>query len=257
MTDKKIEAAKQRHDQLVEKMNAVCLFANVIAHDFNNVLSGILGFSSFLASKADPGSDLQADLKMIEQSAVGGAELTKKLMTFARRRRFTKTAVNMNDVISKATRQVGVEFETGIELVTELDDNLGEVHANEEQMTEIVYHLCRNALDAMQQTGGTLSVVSEYRSLADDEQYVLGWDDGASYICITVSDTGMGLDADKLIKVFDPYFTTKTEKGHGLGLSIVYGVLANHDGDVLVESTPGKGCTFSIYMPEYTGKKDS
>lgn len=241
---------REAHRQLAEKMEAVGLLARGIAHDFNNILSGILGFTSYLKAKAQPGTDLHRDLSLVEQSGVRAAELTNQLFLIARRRHFTKEAIDLNSLIEEALSLILPTLGAGIALRRKLKADLPLVPGDGAHLKMAILNLCMNAADAMSEHGGTLTVSSACRALTPHERGVLDLPPEAAYVCVSITDTGREIDADLLKHVFDPFYLVRSKSGKGnLLLSIVYGIVLNHCGDILVESSAEHGTTFRMYLP--------
>jgi PAS domain S-box-containing protein len=243
----------QEHLRQSKKMEAVGMLAGGIAHDFNNILSGILGFSSYLLSKVDPESEIHRQIGLIEQSAMRAADLTRQLLAFSRRTNFSKETVAMNQVIEETLGILEHSIPKNITIEKDLDLDLPPVLGDRGQLNQVIMNLCLNAVEAMAAGPGRLSVNTECRPLTERERSVLLEKDESDFVCITLQDTGRGIDAKIMEHIFDPFFTTKEKSGgSGLGLSIVYGIISNHGGDICVESELDRGSTFRIYLPACT-----
>lgn len=243
------------HLRQAQKMEAVGMLAGGIAHDFNNILSGILGFSSYLLSKTDETSDIQRDLKLIEQSAVRASDLTRQLLAFARRKHFAKEAVSLNTVIQEVLSLIRRSISKNITVEDRLQEDLPLVHGDPGQLNQVIMNLCLNAADAMrEQEQGVVRVETEHRALTDRERIVLGEQSASECVCVTVADTGVGMSEELQEHIYEPFYTTKADGGGtGLGLSIVYGIITNHGGHIIVDSHKGKGSVFTVYLPVYQG----
>lgn len=243
------------HLRQAQKMEAVGLLAGGVAHDFNNILSGILGFSSYLLSKVDTESTLHRDLKLIEQSAMRAADLTRQLLAFARRKHFAKEAICINQVIREVLSLARRSAARDMNIVEQLQENLPAVHGDAGQLNQVVMNLCLNASEAMRDVAeAQLTVRTELRSLTPRERIVLEEDTDAEFVCLTVADNGIGMTTELQEHIYEPFYTTRADKGGtGLGLSIVYGIVSNHGGHVIVDSEVGEGTTFMIYLPAYQG----
>jgi signal transduction histidine kinase/ActR/RegA family two-component response regulator len=238
------------HLRLAEKMEAVGLLARGIAHDLNNILSGILGFTSYLKAKAEPGTDLHRDLSLIEQSGVRAAELTGQLFLIARRRHFTREPVDINSLIEEVLSLIQPTLGATTTLKRRLKSGIPAVPGDVAHLKQAILNLCLNAADAMAEHGGTLTVASVCRTLTPHERGVLDLVPDGSYVCVSVTDTGREIDPDLLKHVFDPFYPVRSRSGKGnLLLSIVYGIVLNHYGDILVESSAEHGTTFRMYLP--------
>ena len=233
-----------------QKMEAVGMLAGGIAHDFNNILSGILGFSSYMLSKTEPGGDLHRNLGLIEQSAVRGSELTQQLLTFSRKKDVIKESVSMNRVIEESLGILERTLAKNIVIYPELESGLPPILGDHGQMNQVIMNLCLNAADAMADGGGDITLRTECRPLTGREKTILINSTESKYICVMISDSGVGMDEEVRERIFDPFFTTKPgNKGTGLGLSIVYGIVDNHGGHIVASSRKGKGSTFTLYFP--------
>jgi len=243
------------HLRQAQKMEAVGLLAGGIAHDFNNILSGILGFSSYLLSKVDEQSTLHRDLKLIEQSAVRASDLTRQLLAFARRKHFQKEPVSLNLAIQEVLALLGRSISKHIVIEEQFDPDLPHVLGDPGQLNQVIMNLCLNAADAMREGAtGILRLATEQRKLTPRERVILSDASEGKFVCVTVSDTGQGMSEEVQEHIFEPFFTTKSSRGGtGLGLSIVYGIVSNHEGHVVVDSEEGEGTTFTLYLPVHQG----
>ena len=244
----------EEHLRQAQKMEAVGMLAGGIAHDFNNILSGIMGFSSYLLAKTEPGTPLHRDLGLIDQSAGRAAELTRQLLAFARRRHFAKEPIALNGIIEEVLGILMHSVSKNIRVEKRLDEKLPPILGDAGQLNQVIMNLCLNAADAMSEKGGALTVATEHRPLSVREHAVLVDAKYVEYVCVTVADTGRGMSPEVMAHIFDPFFTTKVKKGGtGLGLSIVYGIVSNHRGDITVDSEEGRGTTFKVFFPAYEG----
>lgn len=240
----------EEHLRQAQKMEAVGMLAGGIAHDFNNILSSILGFTTYLLARTPPGSNIHRDLGLIEQSAVRAADLTRQLLSFARRRHFAKEPVSFNTVINDVVAILRRSLPANVQIHTRLAPDLPPVLGDRGQLNQVIMNMGINAAEAMAGKIGTLALTTEHRALELREKAVLAEATGAQYVCVTVSDTGKGIPKEDQARIFDPFFTTKAASGGtGLGLSIVYGIVTNHKGFVHVESEENRGTTFRLYFP--------
>ncbi|NCC51759.1 MAG: PAS domain S-box protein [Spartobacteria bacterium] len=240
----------QEHLRQSKKMEAVGMLAGGIAHDFNNILSGILGFSSYLLSKVDAQSEIHRQIGLIEQSAMRAADLTRQLLAFSRRTNFSKEPVPMNQVIEETLGILEHSIPKSITINKRLDPNVPAVLGDRGQLNQVIMNLCLNASEAMGDKAGTLNIQTECRPLTERERSVMLNTTENDYVCIDVGDTGRGIHPDVMEHIFDPFYTTKGKSGgSGLGLSIVYGIVSNHGGDISVESARNEGTTFHVYLP--------
>ena len=251
VTESKRAEERLRHTQ---KLEAVGHLAGGFAHDFNNILAGIVGYASLLEKALGEKSPLCADAEAIVRLSHRGAGLTKALLAFARKGKYNPRILEVNEVIGAALEIIAETVGKGMEIRPELSRDIPGVFADEEQLRQVVMNLCINACEAMR-GGGTMTVRSA--CTVPDEGFFKIHDElkRGPYVLFSVSDTGGGIDADTHSRIFEPFFSTKEQKaGTGLGLSMVLGIIEGHDGCVEVESAPDRGSTFTIYLPAVEGK---
>ncbi len=249
---KRAEEALRRSEEglrQAQKMDAVGRLAGGIAHDFNNLLTVINGRSQLLLDRLRPEDLLRRDIDLILRTGKRAATLTQQLLAFSRKQVLQPTVLDLNAVVTGMEGMLRRLITEDIELCTVLDPALGRIKADPGQLEQIILNLVVNARDAMP-TGGRLAITTT--KAAPDGEFVPrhpGAGVGA-HVMLTVSDTGVGMDADTQAHLFEPFFTTKGPgKGTGLGLSTVYGIVAQHGGSITVASAPGRGSTFTIYLP--------
>jgi PAS domain S-box-containing protein len=246
-----ITEAKQLQQQFfqAQKMESIGTLAGGIAHDFNNILGGILGYASYMKTKMKEGEPYYKYIDIIEKSSEHAAELTAKLLAFARGGKYDIKPLNLNKLIGETLQIIMRTFDKSIDVETHLHDPLPTVEADASQLQQVLMNLCVNAADAMP-TGGRLIIETTVETLADEYIRSNAGAKAASYVRLSVTDTGIGMDEETRKRIFEPFFTTKEEgKGTGLGLAMVYGVVKNHGGFVHVYSEPGHGTTFRIHVP--------
>lgn len=246
-----ITRQKQLEQQLLQaqKMESLGTLAGGIAHDFNNLLGGILGYASLAKTKLPETHKIYGYVNTIEKSAARAAELTSQLLAFARGGRYEVRSVNLNNIVRETLEIIGRTFDKSIEIESCLLPKLPTIEADVSQLQQVLMNLCVNARDAMP-NGGKLTVATNVASLAGNSRKDHRRRTEEQYVTLSVIDTGVGMDRETARRAFEPFFTTKEEgKGTGLGLSMVYGVVENHGGHVRLESEPGEGTTFTIYLP--------
>ncbi|MBI5575490.1 MAG: PAS domain S-box protein [Deltaproteobacteria bacterium] len=239
----------EKQVQTAQRMEAVGTLAGGIAHDFNNALTGVLGFAELLQSKIGRDPHALADLGQIKHCAERASGLTKQLLTFARRQTVVPVNLNLNDVVSGMMKFFSRILGERIELDQSLAGELPAVRADFGQMEQILMNLCLNARDAMPE-GGRIRIETREEKLGGDYAMRHPYVKPGRYVLLTVSDTGCGMDEKTRERAFEPFFTTKgPERGTGLGLSVVYGIVKMNNGILNLYSEPGMGATFKIYFP--------
>jgi CheY-like chemotaxis protein len=230
-------------------MEAVGRLAGGVAHDFNNVLTAILGYAELSLLELGEQDPLREHLTEIRKGADRAAALTHQLLAFSRRQVLTPRVVDLNEVVAEIQKMLLRLVGEDVELVTELASESGRVKADPGQLHQVIANLVINASDAMP-TGGKLTVQTSNADLDEIQSRVLVRVPAGRYVVLTVTDTGTGMDERTRIRIFEPFFTTKEQgKGTGLGLSTVYGIVNQSNGFIWVSSEPGQGTTFRIYLP--------
>ncbi len=237
-----------------QKMEALGTLAGGIAHDFNNIIQAIVGYTSLLKSRIGGEEETTAQLDAIEQASFRAGELTSQLLGFARRGKFEVKPTNLNAAVEKVLTMIRPTFDRSIDIRTELSGTLSSVEGNAGQLEHILLNLCINARDAMP-GGGTLRFETLNVTLSEPEACGPAEAPPGEYICLSVSDTGVGIPSGNLPRIFEPFYTTKEAgKGSGMGLAMVYGIVKNHGGWIDARSEPGRGTTFRILLPASQGK---
>jgi CheY-like chemotaxis protein len=222
--------------------------AGGVAHDFNNLLTVILGFCDMLGEQTDDAGML-ADLGQIRKAGERARALTRQLLAFSRRQLMELRRTNLNRVVLDCAEMLKRLLGENIVVHTELAPALGDVHGDPSQLTQIIMNLAINARDAMA-PGGVLTVRTEDLEVPASPLGPSAGPAPGAHVCLTVADTGSGMDAETQKHVFEPFFTTKeVGKGSGLGLATVYGIVRQHSGNITFESRLGQGTTFSICLP--------
>ena len=237
-----------------QKMEAIGRLAGGVAHDFNNILTVILGSSDLLGASLSTASPLREEVEEIRKAAGRAAALTRQLLAFGRRQVLMTEVLDLNALVRNIEKMLRRVLGEDIEIRTAYDPELGRVRADRGQLEQVLMNLVVNARDAMP-SGGTLTI--ETRNTMIDEAHA-GEYDGARpgpAVLLSVRDTGGGMDPDTQLHIFEPFYTTK-EKGTGLGLATVYGIVQQSGGHIAVRSEEGKGTTFTIFLPRVDGSEE-
>ena len=245
------EEQKNLREQLYysQKLESVGTLAGGVAHDFNNILAIIIGYGNLLEKSVGKGNPSQIYIQKILKSAERATHLVQGLLTFSRKQESCQKPVPINRILLPVNNLISRLIGENIVLDIVPANKDCVVMADSGQMEQVLINLATNARDAMPR-GGTLTITTEVIELDDVFIKVYGYGEIGKYVLISVKDTGMGMDKETQRRIFQPFFTTKeVGKGTGLGLSIAYGIIKQHGGYINVESEPGKGATFRIYLP--------
>jgi signal transduction histidine kinase/ActR/RegA family two-component response regulator len=253
------EQREQLEEQLrqAQKMDALGRLAGGVAHDFNNLLTVIKGNSDLALERIKPTDAVRGNCEQIRRVADRAALLTRQLLAFSRRQMLQPKILDLNELIVEMGRLLQRLLREDIEYKVQLGEPLGRVQADPGQMEQVLLNLIVNASDAMPK-GGTLTIETE--NVCVDARYAQSRPPLApgDYVMLAVSDTGFGMDANIKARIFEPFFTTKEPgKGTGLGLATVYGVVKQSSGYIFVDSAPGAGARFEIYLPQATDKAEA
>ncbi len=251
ITCEDITELKHLENQLrqAQKIEAIGTLAGGIAHDFNNILTIMTGYTSLIQKELDPSHPLRPYVDHVISACKKAADLTGSLLAFSRKQPITLAPLNLNRTIKETEKLLRRLLTDDIELHTSFTQDDTFVMADKSQIDQILFNLATNARDAMPK-GGTLSIKTSLAVIDDRFIATHGLGERGRYIEISVSDTGTGMDATTRENIFDPFFTTKeVGKGTGLGLATVYGIVKQHNGFITVDSAPGRGATFNVYLP--------
>jgi PAS domain S-box-containing protein len=242
---------KRLEEQLrqAQKMEAIGQLAGGVAHDFNNILTVILGHASLLQAAGNLTGVAARSAQQISQAAERAATLTRQLLAFSRRQLMQLRQLDMNEVVANMTKMLGRILGEDIELQLNYSPHPARVQADAGMMEQVLLNLAVNSRDAMPR-GGLLAI--KISALEVDARRLAEYPEARAgqFVCLRVTDTGCGIPPEILRRIFEPFFTTKeVGKGTGLGLATVYGIVKQHQGWIEVESEPGKGTTFSIFLP--------
>ncbi|MFT5727001.1 MAG: PAS domain S-box-containing protein [Desulforhopalus sp.] len=250
ITQRKAAEKVEERLQQAQKMEAIGTLAGGIAHDFNNILGVILGYAELAKEKAPLGSQIKNDLEKILISANRAKDLVRQILAFSHKTQVERSPLKLQLLIKEGLTMLRSSIPTTISITEDSDPRCGTVLADPTQVHQILINLCTNAYHAMEKIGGELSVTLKATVITPDNQKMLLHLAPGEYVELTVTDTGAGIGPDDMVKIFDPYYTTKeTGKGTGLGLSIIHGIMNECGGAVTVESQLGRGSTFHVYFP--------
>jgi len=243
-------AQSERQLQQVMKLQAIGTLAGGIAHDFNNILFPIVGYTELTMDDIPADSQARQNLEEILKATNRAKELVQQILTFSRQGGQERKPLQVQFLIKEALKLLRATIPSTIDIEYNVDEACGHIMGDPTQIHQVVMNLCTNAYHAMQETGGTLEValkevVISYEKSVEHVGMKVG-----RHLELMVKDTGHGMGAEVLERIFEPYYTTKElGKGTGLGLSVIHGIIKNHGGDISVSSLPDKGTTFTVYLP--------
>jgi signal transduction histidine kinase/ActR/RegA family two-component response regulator len=254
--EKKVEertqalAESERQMQQVLKLQSIGTLAGGIAHDFNNILFPIIGYTELALDDIPEENPARKSLEEVLKAASRAKELIQQILTFSRRNGRERKPIRVPIIIREALKLLRASIPTTIEIAADLEENCSPIMGNPTQMHQVVMNLCTNAYQAMRETGGQIHVrLGEvnigYEEMAQRIGITMG-----PHLHLVVQDNGVGMDATVLERIFEPYYTTQEPgKGTGLGLSVIHGIVKSHGGFITVESLPGQGSSFHVYLP--------
>lgn len=233
-----------------QKMESIGKLAGGIAHDFNNILYPILGFTQMSMDELPKNHPVQENLLDVLDGAKRARDLVKRILMFSRQKEQILKPTQIKPIIEESLKLLRSSIPVNIEIQTQLYDGKDHILCDETEIHEIVMNLCTNAYHAIENVNGIIKVELKKRNPSSDLDL-----HKADYLCLSISDNGTGIVSENKQNIFEPYFTTKEiGKGSGLGLSVVHGIVENYEGKIQVESSPGKGSTFNVFLP-ITSKK--
>jgi PAS domain S-box-containing protein len=251
-----LKSAQKEREQLktqliqAQKMEAIGTLAGGIAHDFNNILGAIIGYAEMALYDTRKDSMEHYNLDQVLRAGHRAKDLVKQILAFSRKSDQDKKIISLTPIVKEALKLLRASLPTTIEIKQNIDSDLDAIFADPTQMHQVMMNLCTNSAHAMADTDGVLSVKLQNLDLqakkaAQYPELIPG-----PYVRLTISDTGHGMDSATMERMFDPYFTTKEQdRGTGMGLAVVHGIVKGHGGGIHVQSTPGKGTRFDILFP--------
>lgn len=234
-----------------QKMQAIGTLAGGIAHEFNNMLGAILGYTSLLKNMMKETHPFFGPVTTIERSAERAADLTRKLLGFARGGKYRADPLSLNDVVNRVLPILQRTFGRAISIEARLADSLPRTEGDMGQLEHSLLNLCLNARDAMPD-GGLLTIETAVAKIGQEFVALHPWARTGEFVRLTVEDTGVGMTAETRKRIFEPFFTTKKPvagAGSGMGLAMVYGAVKNHGGFIEVHSEPGRGTMMNLFLP--------
>ncbi|NTU57899.1 MAG: PAS domain S-box protein [Chlorobiaceae bacterium] len=233
-----------------QRLETIGTLAGGIAHDFNNILTPILGYSEMGVMSLTSENPLHDYFTEIMQAAERAQNLVSQILTFSRAQESTPSPVSVQAIVSEALKLLRPSIPSTITIDLDVDSSCRNILADPSQIHQVIVNLCTNAFHAMEGAGGRLGI--DIREISTDSAKLAELPNlfDEYYVLLSISDTGYGMDEITMERIFEPFFTTKpVDKGTGLGLSVVHGIITACNGEITVESTPGKGTTFRIYLP--------
>lgn len=236
-----------------QKLETIGTLAGGIAHEFNNILTPIMVYTDMAILSLSLTDPLVSDLKQIMDGAVRAKKLVQQILTFSRQMEQERKPVRLSILVKEAIQFILSLIPANIEIRQQIDSSFDTVMADASQMYQVIVNLCTNAYHSMEDMGGTLTIeLKKVKVNAETVEFHPHLEE-SEYVMLAVSDTGTGMDDSTIERSFDPFFTTKSvDKGNGLGLSVVHGIVRSHYGDIIVNSILGKGSSFQVYLPLYT-----
>lgn len=240
----------------LQKMETIGTLAGGVAHDFNNILTPILGYTEMTLDELPKDSDLRYDIEKISHAALRGKDLVQQILTFSRQVDIEKKPIQLNEIITEALELSRPSFPSSIKVTHDLDPDCGTVLADASQMHQIIMNLLTNSAHAMEGKAGVLEVKLHAKTIDTRKIKSASKTKKGTYVSIVVSDTGHGMDKLTMGRIFEPFFTSKeVGKGSGLGLSVVHGIVTNYNGFIEVESEENRGTKITINLPQHSSKK--
>ncbi len=239
-----------------QKLETIGTLAGGIVHDFNNILVPIMGYADMALRKLKKTDPLNTNLKHILNGAHRAKDLVEQILLFTKQSEKKRQLVSLQTMVKETLKLLRPSIPTTIEIRHRLDTLCEKVWADSTQINQVIVNLCTNAWQAMEEKGGKLTIKLTQKKVDTITADLYPNLNEADYACLSIIDTGQGMDEQTVDRIFEPFFTTKAlDKGTGLGLSVVHGIIRSHKGDIFVYSEPGKGTAFHVYLPIIKSKK--
>ena len=253
-------AERQRTEQELrqtQKLESIGVLAGGVAHDFNNLLVGILGNASLAVETLPPDSEAQPMLEDVILAGHKAADLTRQLLAYSGKGQFVIRPVDLSSLVREITVLIQPSIPRSVRLRFDLDRDLPAVEGDSSQLQQLIMNLVINGAEAIGEgRSGSVEIITSFRPVGESEEHhpIAPTEiPPGRYVCLEVRDTGVGMDRQTLSRIFDPFFTTKFT-GRGLGLAAALGIVRGHQGGIEVESAPGEGATFRVYLPTLEGR---
>jgi PAS domain S-box-containing protein len=251
-----LKSAQKEREQLktqliqAQKMEAIGTLAGGIAHDFNNILGAIIGYAEMALYDTRKDSMEHYNIDQVLKAGHRAKDLVKQILAFSRKSEQDKNVISLTPIVEEALKLLRASLPTTIEIRQKIEPRLAAIFADPTQMHQVMMNLCTNSAHAMGDTGGVLNVELHNLDLNLKKAVLYSELNPGPYVQLSISDTGHGMDSATMDRIFDPYFTTKEQdKGTGMGLAVVHGIIKGHGGGIRVQSKPGKGARFDILFP--------
>ncbi len=246
--EEKAELEKQL--RRAQKLETIGTMAGGIAHDFNNILAPIMGYTDMAMLNLKKSDPLYEDLEHVLEGTYRAKDLVEQILQFSKQIEKEQRPLSLQMLVTEVLKLLRPSIPTTVEIRQRIDTSCGKVCADATQIHQVIVNLCTNAWHAMEEQGGTLSIHLSQKKMDTATARLHPGLNEAEYACLSIIDTGSGMDEETLERIFEPFFTTKTvDKGTGLGLSVVHGIVRSHKGDISVYSEPEKGSAFHVYLP--------
>ncbi len=242
----------------LHKMETIGTLAGGIAHDFNNIFTPIIGYAGMALDELHDSSSIKENIDHINNAAIRGKDLIQKILTFSRQIDDNKKPLLLHSVINEVLDLLKATMPSNVKVTRVLNNDAGAVFVDRTQMHQVIMNLAVNSYHSMKEKGGTLEINLGKKFIHNEQiKHYKNLSEG-NFVILTVSDTGHGMDSETMNRIFEPFYTNKeVGEGTGLGLSVVHGIIKNHNGLITVESESGKGTIFTIYLPSYDKKRDT